>query len=114
MLSMNDSDEEFYSELLKWNYLNYDYTIVFFYIADVKPIVSLDESPSPTNSNMDENSSTYSNSFGILENSLTSNMPNNSSKTLPHVYSKCVLIIRCFFYSKSLCLPSLSFDIHCI
>ncbi|KAJ6216758.1 hypothetical protein RDWZM_007915 [Blomia tropicalis] len=63
-LMMGDSDDEFYT--------------------DVKPIVSLDESPSPTNSNMDDS---YSNSFvaPILENSLSgispgSQLPNSSTK----------------------------------
>ncbi|XP_046908131.2 LOW QUALITY PROTEIN: uncharacterized protein LOC124489786 [Dermatophagoides farinae] len=67
MMSMNDSDDEFY--------------------PDVKPIVSLDESPSPTNSTMDDNSSFNSSSFAaavgpILENSLTgsNSTPNNSTK----------------------------------
>lgn len=56
-----------------------------FLSADVKPIVSLDESPS--DSNMDDNNSNYSNSFvaPILENSLAgispgSQLPNGSSK----------------------------------
>ena len=51
----------------------------------MKPIVSLDESPS--DSNMDDNNSNYSNSFvaPILENSLAgispgSQLPNGSSK----------------------------------
>lgn len=55
--------------------------------ADVKPIVSLDESPS--DSNMDDNNSSYSNSFvaPILENSLAgispgSQLPNSSSMFL--------------------------------
>ncbi|KAF7496435.1 Protein bric-a-brac 1 [Sarcoptes scabiei] len=66
MVSINDSDDEFY--------------------PDVKPIVSLDESPSPTNSTIDDSSSFNSSSFSaaigpILENSLTgSNLPNNSTK----------------------------------
>lgn len=55
--------------------------------ADVKPIVSLDESPSP-GSNMDDSS--YSNyGQGILENSLAGISPGSQ---LPNSSSKCLLV----------------------